>query len=85
MDFQARAKKTTEARRKELFDLYLRRHDRINTWDLVDRSAIYVVGGYLSDKPRGILRKLARSNQMPERPTATRSPSRSCCSRTRTT
>src|SRR6185503_5749292 len=30
MDFQARSKKTTEARRKELFDLYIKRHDRIN-------------------------------------------------------
>ena len=32
MDFQARSKKTTDARRKVLFDLYIRRHDRINTW-----------------------------------------------------
>jgi 3-methyladenine DNA glycosylase AlkD len=70
MDFQARSKKTTEARRKELFDLYIRRHDRINTWDLVDRSAPYVVGGYLFDKPRDILYKLARSREMPERRTA---------------
>jgi 3-methyladenine DNA glycosylase AlkD len=70
MDFQARSKKTTEARRKELFDLYIKRHDRINTWDLVDRSAPYVVGGYLRDKPRRILYKLARSKKMPERRTA---------------
>lgn len=70
MDFQARSKKTTEARRKELFDLYIKRHDRINTWDLVDRSAPYVVGGYLFDKPRKILYKLARSKRMPERRTA---------------
>jgi 3-methyladenine DNA glycosylase AlkD len=70
MDFQARSKKTSEARRKELFDLYIRRHDRINTWDLVDRSAPYVVGGYLFDKPRKILYKLARSKNMPERRTA---------------
>ena len=70
MDFQARAKKTTEARRKELFDLYIKRHDRINTWDLVDRSAPYVVGGYLFDKPRKVLYKLARSKNMPERRTA---------------
>lgn len=70
MDFQARSKKTTEARRKELFDLYINRHDRINTWDLVDRSAPYVVGGYLFDKPRKILYKLARSKRMPERRTA---------------
>ena len=70
MDFQARSKKTTEVRRKELFDLYINRHDRINTWDLVDRSAPYVVGGYLFDKPRKILYKLARSRKMPERRTA---------------
>ena len=70
MDFQARSKKTTEARRKELFDLYIKRHDRINTWDLVDRSAPYVVGGYLFDKPRKILYKLARSKKLPERRTA---------------
>ena len=70
MDFQARGKKTTQERRKELFDLYIRRHDRINTWDLVDRSAPYVVGSYLFDKPRKVLYKLARSKKMPERRTA---------------
>jgi 3-methyladenine DNA glycosylase AlkD len=70
MDYQARSKKTSETRRKELFDLYIRRHDRINTWDLVDRSAIHVVGGYLSEKPRKILYKLARSRLMSERRTA---------------
>ncbi len=70
MDWQSRSKKTPESRRKELFDLYIRRHDRINNWDLVDRSAPYVVGGYLYDKPRDILYKLARSNNIWERRTA---------------
>ena len=70
MDFQARGKKTTQERRKELFDLYIRRHDRINTWDLVDRSAPYVVGSYLFDKPRKILYKLVRSKKMPDRRTS---------------
>ncbi|WKZ46284.1 MAG: DNA alkylation repair protein [Anaerolineales bacterium] len=70
MDFQARSKKTSPERRKELFDLYIRRHDRINTWDLVDRSAIWVVGSYLFDKPRKILYKLAKSKMMAERRTA---------------
>ncbi len=70
MDFQARSKKTTEIRRKELFNLYIRRHDRINTWDLVDRSAIWVIGSYLFDKPRKVLYKLAKSKKMPERRTA---------------
>lgn len=70
MDWQARNQKISESRKKELFDLYIKRHDRINTWDLVDRSAIYVVGSYLSDKPRDILYKLAHSKQMAERRTA---------------
>jgi len=70
MDFQARAKKTPENQKKEPFDLYLRRHDRINNWDLVDRSAIYVIGSYLKDKPRDILYELAHSENIWERRTA---------------
>lgn len=70
MDWQARNKKTSQERRKELFDLYIRRHDRINNWDLVDRSAPFVVGSYLFDKPRDILYKLARSENPWERRTA---------------
>lgn len=70
MDKQARRKKTTAEHRKELYDLYLRRHDRINNWDLVDVCAIHVIGGYLFDKPRNVLYKLARSKNMWERRTA---------------
>lgn len=70
MDKQARRKKTSEDRRKELFDLYLRRTDRINNWDLVDVSAPHVVGGYLFDKPRDVLYELARSENLWERRTA---------------
>jgi hypothetical protein len=70
MDFQARAKRTSAEHRKALFDLYLRRHDRINNWDMVDRAAPYVVGGYLSDKPRDVLYDLARSTNPWERRTA---------------
>lgn len=70
MDFQARHRKTSAGTKKELFDLYLRRHDRINNWDLVDRSAPYVVGGYLFDKTRNILYKLACSKNTWERRTA---------------
>jgi 3-methyladenine DNA glycosylase AlkD len=70
MDKQARSKKTSESRRKELFDLYLRRTDRINNWDLVDVGAPYVVGRYLFDKPRDVLYKLACSKNIWERRTA---------------
>lgn len=67
---QAKNRKTSETRRKELFDLYIRRHDRVNNWDLVDLGALYVVGRYLVDKPRDILYKLARSKNIWERRTA---------------
>jgi 3-methyladenine DNA glycosylase AlkD len=70
MDFQARSRKTSAERRQALFDLYVRRHDRIDTWDLVDRSAIWVVGEYLRDKPRDVLYELARSDRPMERRTA---------------
>jgi 3-methyladenine DNA glycosylase AlkD len=70
MDFQARNKKTTDERRKALYNLYLKRHDCINNWDLVDRSAGFVVGAYLLDKPKAILYKLAKSKNMWERRTA---------------
>lgn len=70
MDFQARARRITADHRRALFDLYIRRHDRINNWDLVDRAAPYVVGGYLADKPRAVLYDLARSANPWERRTA---------------
>ncbi len=70
MDKQARSKKTPESRRKELYDLYFKRMDRFNNWDLVDLAAPFVVGGYLFDKPRPVLYKLARSPNIWERRTA---------------
>jgi len=70
MDFQARRRGTPEGHRRELFELYLRRHDRIDSWDLVDRAAPYVVGGYLFDKRRDPLYVLARSRHWWERRTA---------------
>ncbi len=70
MDFQARDKKTTPERKKELFDVYIAKHNFINNWDMVDRSAPYVVGGYLFDKPREILYSLAKSDNVWERRTA---------------
>lgn len=70
MDFQARNKKTSDEQRKWLYDTYLRHHDLINNWDLVDRAAPYVVGGYLFDKSREPLYKLAKSKNIWERRTA---------------
>ena len=67
MGHQASRKKTPESRKKELFDLYLKRTHRINTWNLVDISCHKVVGGYLLDKPRDVLYTLAHSQNWCER------------------
>src|SRR5688572_18140520 len=70
MGQSAKAKGCSDERLKELYELYIRRHDRINNWDLVDLAAYYVVGKYLTDKPRDVLYLLARSKDMWERRTA---------------
>jgi 3-methyladenine DNA glycosylase AlkD len=70
MDKQARRKRTPDERRRELYELYLRRIDRINNWDLVDLAAPFVVGGYLAARDRSPLYELARSNSIWERRTA---------------
>jgi 3-methyladenine DNA glycosylase AlkD len=62
--------RATAARRSELYELYLRRHDRIDQWDLVDLAARDVVGSYLADGDRGVLDRLAASAFWPERRTA---------------
>jgi 3-methyladenine DNA glycosylase AlkD len=47
--------------RRQIFRLYMRRLRFINNWDLVDTSAGSIVGGWLADKPRDLLDRLARS------------------------
>jgi len=66
----AKSKNCAEDRLRDLYYLYIRRHDRINNWDLVDLAAYYVVGRYLADKPRKILYKKEKKKNMWERRTA---------------
>jgi len=70
MDFKTRKKDITADERKALYDLYIKKHNRINNWGLVDRSAPRVIGWYLEDKPRDILYKLVKSTRQSERRTA---------------
>jgi 3-methyladenine DNA glycosylase AlkD len=58
LDFRARR---ADADREALYELWMRRLDRIDTWDLIDRSAPRVVGRYLVDRPRDVLFDLAVS------------------------
>ena len=70
MDKASRNKNISGDRLKEFFELYLRRHDRINNWDLCDLGCLYMTGSYLYDKPHDILYTLARSKNIWERRTA---------------
>jgi 3-methyladenine DNA glycosylase AlkD len=70
LDWKARSKKTSEEEKKELFTAYIDNHAWINNWGLVDRSAPYVVGGYLHNKDKTILYNLAKSRNPMERRTA---------------
>ncbi len=70
MSKQAQLKTATGEQREALYKLYLRRHDRINDWDLVDLGAWYVVGSWLVGKPHDVLYKLAKSKDPSERRTA---------------
>ncbi len=70
MDKASRDKKIEKDRLVSFFELYMRRHDRINNWDLVDLGCLYMTGLYLFDKPRDILYRLAKSSNLWERRTA---------------
>jgi 3-methyladenine DNA glycosylase AlkD len=52
---------------KEIVRFYLSHTSRINNWDLVDGSAPYIVGEYVSRRSRRVLYKLARSKDLWER------------------
>lgn len=73
MDFAVRGRPADEVRR-ERYELYLRRHDRIDTWDMVDRAAPRVVGEYLLHRPRDPLFELAASSDPLRRRTAMTAP-----------
>ncbi|MOA13055.1 DNA alkylation repair enzyme [compost metagenome] len=70
MDKASRSKKMTPERLKDFYELYMRRHDRVNNWDLVDLGCLYMTGSYLFDKPREILYQLATSDNLWKRRTA---------------
>jgi 3-methyladenine DNA glycosylase AlkD len=63
-------RKVAPERHQELVELYLRRHDRIDDWDLVDLVAHQVLGTWLVDRPRDVLYELAGSAFWPERRSA---------------
>jgi 3-methyladenine DNA glycosylase AlkD len=62
-----RVSRADKATKKEIYRLYLAHTRYINNWDLVDASAREIVGGYLADKSRKPLDRLAASKSLWER------------------
>jgi len=70
LDFQARKRVGDLGLR----DTYLRHHDRIDAWDMVDRAAPRVVGATLVGGPYDLLHELAVSSDPLRRRTAMTAP-----------
>lgn len=60
-------KDADESQRKKIIDLYLGNIKHVNNWDLVDLSADKILGVYILDKNRSILKKMATSKNLWER------------------
>lgn len=56
-----------EMLQRRIYEFYIKNTKFINNWDLVDLSADKIVGGYIADKPKAILYKLAKSSNLWER------------------
>ncbi|WP_374028242.1 DNA alkylation repair protein [Bdellovibrio bacteriovorus] len=57
----------TEKEQTRIFKLYIKNSKYVNNWDLVDTSAPAIVGGYLLNRDRSVLRKLATSKNLWQR------------------
>lgn len=59
--------KGNETEKKRIYELYLKSTQFINSWDLVDSSAYYIIGDFLMDKSKEPLYGLAKSKNLWER------------------
>ncbi|MFZ1807794.1 MAG: DNA alkylation repair protein [Cyclobacteriaceae bacterium] len=70
LDWKARNRKTSTEERQEIYQAYIGNLKWIDDWGMVDRAAPYVVGGYLYDKDKKALYRLAKSKNPMERRTS---------------
>jgi 3-methyladenine DNA glycosylase AlkD len=56
-----------DAARRRTVTAYIAHTRYVNSWDLVDVSAPHILGAYLRERPRALLRRLARSANVWER------------------
>ncbi len=62
-----RFSKAITSEQEMIYHLYLNNTRFVNSWDLVDSSAPYIVGAFLDKKERTVLYELARSDLLWER------------------
>lgn len=74
LDFTARRRRLPDHDRALLYETYLARHDRITTWDMVDRAAPRVVGGHLAGGSAAPLHDLAAAPEPLRRRTSITAP-----------
>ena len=60
-------RKASEPERKQIYSFYLGSTKYVNNWDLVDLTADRIVGEFLVDKNKAILRRLSKSGNLWER------------------
>ena len=60
-------KKAGSTEQRAIYRLYVSSTKYINNWDLVDLSAEHIIGAWLTDKNKAILKQLARSKNLWER------------------
>lgn len=63
----AKFNKGDAVEKEKIYKLYLANAKQVNNWDIVDSSAHLIVGPFLEDKDRSILKKLAVSKLIWER------------------
>jgi 3-methyladenine DNA glycosylase AlkD len=56
--------KSDKTEQRQVFDFYIKNVKQVNNWDLVDLSAPKIVGEYLLNKPKDILYRFAKSNNL---------------------
>ena len=64
---QYKKAKKDRLKKRQIFEFYLKNTSRINNWDLVDLSAPNIVGDFLEKEDTGILKQLAKSENLWER------------------
>ena len=65
--FVDKYKKADDILRQKIHTHYLKNTKYINNWDLVDTSAVHIIGDFLKDKSKAPLHKLAKSKVLWER------------------